>query len=222
MEEVGASTVKALRFLAMLRDGSDLEASLAACAPPAARTFVNQTLSLVAQGTTVEVLSAFLFGREDLIPEMFSRLRPQWVESAQATRFSYYVTRHIELDGDAHGPAGLRAVAEAGGGRRACMGGGPLRRRVSDRRAHCVVGQGARRGATDRLTARLRGESSALHLQDIRRCRNVESVAVHSPGCLQAGIRPWPIDVGSPAQDGQRSDERSTGHLGERPLPFTS
>lgn len=115
MEEVGASTVKALRFLAMLRDGSDLEGSLAACAPPAAHTFVNRTLSLVAQGTTVEVLSSFLFGREDLIPEMFSRLGPQWMESAQATRFSYYVTRHIELDGDAHGPAGLRALAEAAG-----------------------------------------------------------------------------------------------------------
>jgi len=115
MEEVGASTVEALRFLAMLRDGRDLESSLAACAPPAAHAFVNHTLHMVAQGTTVEVLSSFLFGREDLIPEMFSRLGPQWFASEQATRFSYYVARHIELDGDAHGPAGLRALAEAAG-----------------------------------------------------------------------------------------------------------
>ena len=115
MEEVGTSTVEALRFLTMLREGRDLESSLAACAPPAAHAFVNHTLHMVAQGTTVEVLSSLLFGREDLIPEMFSRLGPQWFASEHATRFSYYVARHIELDGDAHGPAGLRALAEAAG-----------------------------------------------------------------------------------------------------------
>jgi hypothetical protein len=113
MEEVGASTMEARRFLAMLREGSDVEASLSACAPPAAHTFVGQTMHTVVQGTTVEVLSSFLFGREDLIPEMFSRLVPQWTESQRASRFTYYVARHIELDGDDHGPAGVRALAEA-------------------------------------------------------------------------------------------------------------
>lgn len=115
MEEVGASTVEVLRFLTMLRDGRGLESSLAACAPPAAHAFVKHTLHVVGQGTTVEVLSSLLFGREDLIPEMFARLGPQWFASAEATRFSYYVARHIELDGDAHGPAGLRALADAAG-----------------------------------------------------------------------------------------------------------
>jgi hypothetical protein len=112
MDEVGASTTEALGFLAMLREGRDLEASLAACAPPAARTFVSQTLTTVEQGTTIEVLSSLLFGREDLIPEMFSRLVPKWIESQRAPRFAYYVARHIELDGDDHGPAGVRALAE--------------------------------------------------------------------------------------------------------------
>src|SRR3981189_1581643 len=87
-EEVGASTTEALGFLAMLREGRDLEASLAASAPPAARTFVSQTLTTVEQGTTIEVLSSLLFGREDLIPEMFSRLVPQWIESQRAPRFT--------------------------------------------------------------------------------------------------------------------------------------
>ncbi|MGH9372050.1 MAG: DUF3050 domain-containing protein, partial [Vicinamibacterales bacterium] len=92
-----------------------VESGLIACAPLAAQTFVRHTLATVSCGNTVEVLSSFLFGREDLIPEMFSRLGPQWFASEQATRFSYYVARHIELDGDAHGPAGLRALAEAAG-----------------------------------------------------------------------------------------------------------
>ena len=56
-----------------------------------------------------------IFGREDLIPDMFQRLLPQWAESQQARGFAYYVERHIELDGDDHGPAGLRALAEMAG-----------------------------------------------------------------------------------------------------------
>ena len=92
MEEVGASTTEALGFLAMLREGRDLDASLAAWAPPAARTFVSQTLTTVEQGTTIEVLSSLLFGREDLIPEMFSRLVPQWIES-QASAAIYLLRR---------------------------------------------------------------------------------------------------------------------------------
>ena len=115
MQEVGASPVDALLFVEMLRDGQDVESSLAHCAPPAAQTFVSHTLATVAGGTTIEVLSSFLFGREDLIPDMFSRIQRQWGGSQQAARFSYYVARHIELDGDEHGPAGLRALAEVAG-----------------------------------------------------------------------------------------------------------
>jgi hypothetical protein len=113
MEEVGAPTAPARRFISMLRDGADVQVALAAAgAPQAARAFVANTLRTVEQGTTVEVLSSFLFGREDLIPDMFSRILPQWAEVRQARRFAYYVERHIELDGDDHGPAGQRALAE--------------------------------------------------------------------------------------------------------------
>jgi hypothetical protein len=84
-------------------------------APAAAKAFVARTLTTVRHGTTLEVLASFLFGREDLIPEMFARLLPQWVDSQQARRFAYYVDRHIALDGDEHGPAGERAIAEIAG-----------------------------------------------------------------------------------------------------------
>jgi hypothetical protein len=115
MEEIGASTTEVLRFLSTLREGKGLEASLVTSAPPAAHTFVSQTLSMVEQGTTVEVLSSLLFAREDLIPEMFSRLVWQWTESHRAPRFVCYLERHIELDGDEHRPAAVRALAEAAG-----------------------------------------------------------------------------------------------------------
>jgi hypothetical protein len=44
---------------------------------------------------------------------MFARIQQQWSGSRQAARFSYYVARHIELDGGEHGPAGLQALAES-------------------------------------------------------------------------------------------------------------
>ncbi len=110
------STTPAQRFISALRKGEGVEAGFnAANATPAVRVFVKQTLDTVEHGSTIEVLSSFLFGREDLIPDMFRRLLPQWADSRPAKRFAYYVERHIELDGDDHGPAGLRALAEMAG-----------------------------------------------------------------------------------------------------------
>jgi hypothetical protein len=117
MQEVGATVEPAQRFIELLRDGCEVSSSLAAVgASKTVQKFVAHTLETVKTGTTIEVLAAFLFGREDLIPEMFSRLLPQWGDAVQAPGFTYYVKRHIELDGDEHGPAGLRALAEMAGG----------------------------------------------------------------------------------------------------------
>jgi hypothetical protein len=117
MSEVGAPTDTIRRFISLLRDeGMPLTNALAAAgAPESARIFVDHTMRVVQQGTTLEALAAFLFGREDLIPEMFARLLPRWTESREARGFAYYVRRHIELDGDEHGPAGVRALVELAG-----------------------------------------------------------------------------------------------------------
>jgi hypothetical protein len=116
MQEVGAPTEPVGRFIGQLRVGVPLDAALAAGEASApVRAFVAETIRTVDAGSTIEVLASFLFGREDLIPEMFSRLLPHWAESRAARRFTYYVERHIELDGDDHGPAGQRALAEMAG-----------------------------------------------------------------------------------------------------------
>src|SRR5262249_56682041 len=75
MDEVGASPASFRRFLAALGDGASVEVALdEGAAPAAARAFVGRTMEVVDRGRTVEVLASFLFGREDLIPEMFGRL----------------------------------------------------------------------------------------------------------------------------------------------------
>jgi hypothetical protein len=120
MEEVGASTAPLRRFLDLITAGVEVEVALSASgAPRPARAFVRRTLEYALGGDTVEVLAAFLFGREDLIPDMFRRILPRWRASCDAPRFAYYVQRHIELDGDDHGPAARRALVQLAGRDRA-------------------------------------------------------------------------------------------------------
>jgi hypothetical protein len=67
-------------------------------------------MTLAQSGSTEEVLAAFFYGREDIIPEMFSRLQKTLAgaryDNASLRHFIYYIERHIELDGDSHGPMG--------------------------------------------------------------------------------------------------------------------
>jgi hypothetical protein len=120
MDEVGASTAPVRRFLELIAEGVEVEVALSAAgAPRPARAFVRRTLEYALGGDTVEVLSAFLFGREDLIPDMFRRILPRWQASCDAPRFAYYVQRHIDLDGDDHGPAAQRALIQLAGRDRA-------------------------------------------------------------------------------------------------------
>lgn len=70
--------------------------------------FIRFNLNLAYNGSIVEVISAFTYGREDLIPEMFNKLLPS-LESVDDYEdklkwLKYYVKRHIEVDGDTHGP----------------------------------------------------------------------------------------------------------------------
>jgi Protein of unknown function (DUF3050) len=116
MEEIGADVGPPRAFVELLRQGAGVQAALAEVGATAAVvSFVAQTMRTVEHGTTLEALASFLFGREDLIPDMFTRLLPQWGNARETRRFAYYVQRHIELDGDDHGPAGRRALEEMAG-----------------------------------------------------------------------------------------------------------
>jgi hypothetical protein len=111
MGDVGASTRQFDMFRALAQAGVPVEAALARIgAPQHVRIFVAHTMALANSGTTEEVLAGFFYGREDIIPEMFQRLlRTLFVathENGALANFVYYMNRHIELDGDSHGPKG--------------------------------------------------------------------------------------------------------------------
>jgi Protein of unknown function (DUF3050) len=112
MRDVGASTAQFEHFMRELRAGVGLPAALAAAeVPQFVREFVEHTLGTCLRGTTLETMASFFYGRENVIPDMFQSLLDRWgLSEGQAPGFVYYLQRHIELDGDSHGPAASHMI----------------------------------------------------------------------------------------------------------------
>jgi hypothetical protein len=106
MDEIGADTRVVRSFMQRLARGEHWPIVLRELEVPHGITdFVEGTLNCAIHGSVVEVAAYFLFGREDIIPEMFERLLKLWDHGAvEVPYFTYYLKRHIELDGDSHGP----------------------------------------------------------------------------------------------------------------------
>jgi hypothetical protein len=114
MREVGASTAKINDFLSSIKNGSsvtialqnlDLDSSI--------KNFVDFTFEVIDSGKPHQVAAAFTFGREDVIPDMFIEiLKKADPEEKKFVKMRYYLDRHIELDGDEHGPLALKMVSQ--------------------------------------------------------------------------------------------------------------
>ena len=114
MTHAGADTGPIGRFLGAIREGRPVETALGLGeAPPAARTFARTTWGFVESGSIAAVASAFALGREDLIPDLFRGVVASLDarEPGRFGRFRHYLDRHVELDGDEHGPMAARMLA---------------------------------------------------------------------------------------------------------------
>lgn len=102
MEEVGADTAPIKSFIHSL-DLRELSDPL--------RDVVSFHLDLAIRGEVHEVASSFFFGREKLIPAMFQSMVDVLEEAKMdCPTLLYYLKRHIEVDGDEHGPKALACL----------------------------------------------------------------------------------------------------------------
>lgn len=114
MKRCGAATDSIDQFLVGLQTGKSIEEALLQCkAPTSVQSFVRQTFEVIERSDVCEIGSAFLFGREDLLPNIFQRIIASLnQESAgKLDSFLFYLNRHIELDEGHHGPMAARLIS---------------------------------------------------------------------------------------------------------------
>lgn len=112
MADIGADAGPFNHFTQLVADGNSVDDALTkANIPDYIARFVRGNIAVAMSGSDVEVAANFLFGREDVIPQMFMSLLEQWgIDDCEAPALVYYLKRHIELDGDEHGPAGHKLL----------------------------------------------------------------------------------------------------------------
>jgi hypothetical protein len=115
MREVGADTKQFEHFLALVASGIDpVDAMHAAGVPEHVRSFVAHTLRTAAHASTLTVMASFFHGRESVIPQMFTALLKRWhISDDRAPMFVFYLKRHIEVDGESHGPMAQQIIERA-------------------------------------------------------------------------------------------------------------
>ncbi|MAX68525.1 MAG: heme oxygenase [Flavobacteriales bacterium] len=73
--------------------------------------FLATTFDVLNSGEAHKIAAAFTFGREDLIPDMFTAIVNDLSKEHKLDKFVYYLERHIELDGGEHGPLALELIS---------------------------------------------------------------------------------------------------------------
>jgi hypothetical protein len=80
---------------------------------PQVKEFLDFTFRVIEEGKSHKIAAAFTFGREDLIPSMFTQILKNFQQNFPETDLSkliYYFERHIELDADEHGPMAMQMI----------------------------------------------------------------------------------------------------------------
>jgi hypothetical protein len=116
MKDCGADTSKIEKFLENVAETQNIFVSIKKSKlPNEIKDFLNFTFQTIEEGKSHEIAAAFTFGREDLIPNMFTAILKNFQANLPAINLSkliYYFERHIELDADEHGPKALQMVKE--------------------------------------------------------------------------------------------------------------
>ncbi|MFN3756794.1 MAG: DUF3050 domain-containing protein [Flavobacterium sp.] len=116
MKSCGASTSEIEHFIEGIEITQNIFVSIKQSSlPTEVKAFLNFTFSVIDEGKAHKIAAAFTFGREDLIPDMFTQILKNFQQNFPETDVSkliYYFERHIELDGDEHGPMALKMIEE--------------------------------------------------------------------------------------------------------------
>ena len=113
-KKLGANTQGIQKLLNDLSKGNTIESVIEQQEiSPFVKEFIQFTFSTIATNKIHVIAAVFTFGREDLIPDMFiAMVKNLRKEGVPLKHLIYYLDRHIEVDGDEHGPMALQMIEE--------------------------------------------------------------------------------------------------------------
>ncbi|WP_310560214.1 DUF3050 domain-containing protein [Flavobacterium sp.] len=116
MKSCGATTNRIEHFLSEVHSICNIFVAIKKSdLHPNIKAFLDFTFRVIEEGKSHEIAAAFTFGREDLIPSMFTVILKNFQVNFPNTDLSkliYYFERHIELDADEHGPMAMKMITE--------------------------------------------------------------------------------------------------------------
>jgi hypothetical protein len=116
MQDCGAKTTGIKQFLDEVNSIQNIFVAIKKSdLHPNCKAFLDFTFRVIEEGKPHEIAAAFTFGREDLIPSMFTEILKNFQSNFPSNDWSkliYYFERHIELDADEHGPMAMTMITE--------------------------------------------------------------------------------------------------------------
>ncbi|OXA92744.1 DUF3050 domain-containing protein [Flavobacterium hercynium] len=114
MEDCGADTTAINTFLSEVTSLHNIFVAIKqSTVHPNVKAFLDFTFRVIEEGKPHQIAAAFTFGREDLIPSMFTEILKNFQKNlpeANLDKLIYYFERHIELDADEHGPMAMQMI----------------------------------------------------------------------------------------------------------------
>ena len=113
MDQVGAKYTYIDTLITRVKNKENIEAIIDDLnLPRSIHKFLSFTFKTIATNKPHLIAGAFTYGREDLIPDMFFQIINETKNSETYNKLTYYLQRHIDIDGDEHGPLALLMIDE--------------------------------------------------------------------------------------------------------------
>ena len=114
MDQINAEKTDIEFLIKNIKSGKNTEHSIELLnIHDAVKNFVQYSFEIIRTKQIHKIASAFTYGREDIIPDMFIAIINEVdPDNTKYPKLKYYFDRHIEIDGDLHGPLSHKMLIE--------------------------------------------------------------------------------------------------------------